>query len=239
VSRYVDVVASVSGRGYGAVSADVRERLGAIAFPFEHHAEIIEGPAGQRDRFTMLLGATLLVLLAIVLVLQVACGSWRLAAGVFVAIAAAMAGGVLAVLVTGAVVSLGTLVGLLALLALASRLIVGQVLHYRQLAAEGVELSPALVGRGTSERLGAALTTVLAVGLLFAPFALVGPIAGLELMSPMALTVLSGLVSTVAVLVFVVPALYLAAGGRTAQPDLGIDLPSQRRDEFVITAAKV
>lgn len=238
VSRYVDVVAGVDGRGYGAVAAEVQEKLRTVAFPFEHRAAIMQNDA-NRDATTMLIGVTVLAVLAIFLVLHVAFGSWRLAAGVFAALAAALTGGLLAALVTGAVVSLGTLVGLVAVLAVAARLTVGQILHYQRLAADGVEFSPALVARGMRERLGPALITVLAVALLFVPFGVAGPIAGLELMFPMALTVLTGLVSTCVVLVFVVPALFLAAGDRTAEDDLGIDPPMRRDDELVTTPAKV
>jgi AcrB/AcrD/AcrF family len=75
-------------------------------------------------------------------------------------------------------------------------------------------LGPALVGRGARERLAPVLTSAAAIALVMAPFVVMGTIAGLEIVHPMAIVILCGLVSSTALSLFVLPALYLRFGPR-------------------------
>ena len=67
------------------------------------------------------------------LILQAAFGSWRLAFLVFITLPAALIGGVLAGLATGDLVSLGSLAGLLTVLAISIRTGTSLIDHYRKL----------------------------------------------------------------------------------------------------------
>ncbi|MEN3356235.1 MAG: hypothetical protein V7637_217, partial [Mycobacteriales bacterium] len=98
VSRSLDVLADVKGRGVGAVLTDVRNRIGAMPFPFEYHAEVLSADqAGQgyqrSSRWVPL--AALLAAVGIFLLLQAASGSWRVAALLFGTLPLAVVGGVL------------------------------------------------------------------------------------------------------------------------------------------------
>ena len=73
--------------------------------------------------------------------------------------------------------------------------------------------------RGAGERFTPVLTSVVTTALVFAPLAITGRIAGLEIVQPMAVVVLGGLVSTTLLTLFIVPALYQRFGAR-AEPDL-------------------
>jgi hypothetical protein len=81
-----------------------------------------------------------------------------------------------------------------------------------------------LVLRGARDRAAPILTTAVTVALGFAPFALRGLIPGQELVQPMAVVVLGGLVTTTLVSLFVLPALYLRLGAGAAPDLLEIDL---------------
>ena len=131
-------------------------------------------------------------------------------------------GGVAAAFLTGEPTTLGCLLGLLAVFAIAVRNGIAMVRHYRSLEKREGGFSPELVARGTSERVGPVLTTALVTAAMFLPMLFMGGIAGLEILHPLAITVLGGLVSSTAVTLFVVPGLYLADGAEV-EPDVLVE----------------
>jgi hypothetical protein len=62
------------------------------------------------------------------------------------------------------------------------------------------------------------LTTAFALAALLLPAALLGPSAGLELLHPVAVTALGGLVTSSVVLLFLLPPLLLATHGHRRAP---------------------
>src|SRR5262249_25126290 len=122
-------------------------------------------------------------------------------------------GGVFAVLATGRVISLGSLVGFLAVLAIALRNGIVLINHYQQLERrEGEPFGPELVVRGARERLAPILLTALALGLALLPVVITGNIPGQEIVYPMAIVLLGGLVTSTLLNLFIVPSLYLRFG---------------------------
>ena len=85
------------------------------------------------------------------------------------------------------------------------------VSHFNHLLAEGVELYEAVV-RGSMERLSPIMMTALTAGLALVPLALSGGEPGNEIQSPMAVVVLGGLLTSLALNMVVVPVLYLRHG---------------------------
>ena len=107
------------------------------------------------------------------------------------------------------VVSLGTLIGLVAVIGIAARNGIMLVSHFRHLEREeGLPFSAELVVRGARERLAPILMTALATGLALVPVALGGQQAGHEIEHPMAVVILGGLVSSTVLTLLVTPALY-------------------------------
>ena len=73
--------------------------------------------------------------------------------------------------------------------------------------------------RASAERLGPILAATLAIGLALLPIVVVGGEPGLEVLRPLALVVLGGLVTTALATLVVVPTLYLRfAAGTTNTP---------------------
>lgn len=220
VSRYMDVRAQVSGRDLADVKQDVRRRLRQVSFPLEYHAELLDRP-GRDEGGPGFLSLAIAAGIGIFLLLQAAFGSWRLAILVAATAPVALAGGVVVAFARGSEVSLGELVGLVALLALALRQGTVLIRSYQALEREGAARGPELVARGTGDRLPAVLTSTAAVAAAVLPFALMGDVAGNELTHPMALVILGGLVSSTLLAVFILPALYLHYGagpGRAPAP---------------------
>jgi Cu/Ag efflux pump CusA len=213
IAPYVDVVANVAGRDLGSVADEVDDVLDKMPFPLEHNPKLMGEYAERQAVEQRILSITIAAVLGIFLLLQACFASWRLALIGFLALPAAIAGGVLAVLVTGATVSLGSLVGFIAVLGIAARNGLLLIDHYRGLERDGMPLGSELVVRGARERFVPIVASAAALFAALAPVALLGRVAGLELLHPMAIVIFGGLAAATAVTLLVMPALYLAAGG--------------------------
>jgi CzcA family heavy metal efflux pump len=221
VSRRVDVEADVSGRSLGSVASDVEDRLQKLSLPLEYHAEVLKDTAGEEIGTGRMIGFGIAAAIAMFLFLQAAFRSWRLAALVSLTLPLALVGGLVVALIDGAELSLGSLAGLLALFGIAVRNGVMLVHRFQRLRTEGEALNTALVRRGAKERLEPILTTAAALALVTLPFVFLGSRPGLEVLHPMALVMLGGLVTTTLFSLFLLPALYLRVAA--AQPEVAPD----------------
>ncbi len=217
VSRRVDVTVSVSGRSVSEVSADVQSRLDDVRFPLEYHAALLGDYSERQDARGMLLAVAIAAALGAFLLLQVAFAGWRLAGLMFIALLFALSGGVLATVLFDGELSLGSLAGLLLVFGVAARGAVALIRRYRRLGDDGAEFGPGLVVRGTHDALGGVVATAGALAVFFLPVLFFGTAAGLEIVHPMAVTVLGGLFTSTVLVVLVVPALYLAFGARRGE----------------------
>jgi Cu/Ag efflux pump CusA len=209
-SRRIDITADVSGRSLGSVQDDLTDLLRHATFPLEYHAEVIRNSTGAEATAGRLAGFGIAAAVVIFLLLQAAFGSWRLAALAFLALPISLVGGELAGLIAGGNLSIGSLAGLLMVFGIGARNGVSQISHYQRLEArEGEALGPALVMRGTSERLPSVLTGAAATAALFLPVVVLGTRPGFEVVHPMGVVILGGLVTSTLLSLFVIPALYL------------------------------
>jgi CzcA family heavy metal efflux pump len=219
VSRYLDIEANVSGRNLGDVAGDIENRLRASVFPLEYHAEVLTQTTSAEIGRTKMLLAAIAALLAAFLLMQAAFMSWRLALLGLLSLPVALVGGVVAALINGAELSLGALIGFLALFGLAARNGMVLIRHLQDLERdERAPFGADLVRRGARERLGPIATTASASAAVALMLVVLGSRPGLEIISPMAAVILGGLVTTTLLSLFVLPTLYLRFGGR--QPTL-------------------
>jgi len=213
VSAYLDVVAEVPGGDVAAVQEEIDQMVADVEAPREHHAEVLSAASAQQTDQWQLMAAGLAALFAILLVLQAAFGSWRLAAIGFLSLPLALVGGVVAVLLSGGTITLGSAAGFLAVLGIASRAVVLLIRHYQNLLRhESATFGPELVARGTSDCVVPTVVSALGIAVLVAPFAVLSGSTGFEIVGPMALVVLGGLVTTTLVTLVLVPAFYLRFG---------------------------
>jgi Cu/Ag efflux pump CusA len=226
VARFVDVEAGVSGRSLGAVAGDVKASLANLQFPLEYHAEVRQESTSQQIGLAQIAGFGVVAVIAIFLLFQAALGSWRLAAVVFLTLPVALAGGALAALIDGAALPLGASLAFLALLSVAVRNGTMLIHNCQRLRTDAAEAFGAdLVRHAAGERLAPVLTSASALALVALPFVVMGDVAGLEIVHPMALVLLGGLVTTTLFALFVLPALYLRFGAG-AQPEPLAETPS-------------
>jgi Cu/Ag efflux pump CusA len=233
VSRYVDVRAGVDGRGAGAVRDDVRRRLRGLAFPLEYHAEVVR-ESSDLHASGHLPALVVAAAVGILLLLQAAFSSWRLAALAFVLLPVAVVGGVLVAALDGGALSLGEIAGLVAVLGVAVRNVVALIRHV-QAAEQRDGPGRATVLAAARERVVPVVATAVVTACAVLPFALLGDVAGNEITQPMAVVILGGLVTSTLLSLLLVPALYVhvrravapvAAADRRSPVPAPADLPS-------------
>jgi Cu/Ag efflux pump CusA len=225
ISPYLDVTADVAGREVGAVASEVDGLLGQVDFPLEHHAAVLGGFEEQQADRTRVLAVAVAAGLASFLLLQAAFASWRLALLSFLALPLALVGGLVAALLTGGTLTLGSIAGLIGVLGIAARGVVMLIRHYQRLQrTEGMPFGAELVVRGTRDLLAPTLVAGLAAAVVLAPIVVVGSVPGFEIVHPMAVVVLGGLVTTILITLFVVPVLYLRLGSTADHDDLTDEL---------------
>ncbi|QJU59086.1 efflux RND transporter permease subunit [Sphingomonas sp. AP4-R1] len=149
--------------------------------------------------------------------LAVAFGSWRSVALIFASAPLAMIGGVIAVLLSGRDLSLGSLVGFVTLFGVAARNTILLLSHADHLVqAEGHPWSLDTLVLATRERMTPILMTALVTGLGLLPLAIGSGQAGREIQGPMAIVIMGGLVSSTLTTLLILPALIWRFGGRRA-----------------------
>jgi Cu/Ag efflux pump CusA len=212
-SRRIDVGANVEGRPLNEVVDDVEQRMEGVTFPLGYHAEVI-GESTELDAAEdTLLAFGIAAGVATFLLLHVAFGGFRPAVLTFLLLPMALVGGAIAVWMSGRILSLGSLVGFLAVFGIAARNGILMVSHFQHLErVEGVRFGPDLVIQGAKERLAPIMMTALATALALIPLVVAGSIPGHEIEHPMAIVILGGLVTATLINLFVLPSLYLAFG---------------------------
>ncbi len=235
VSRRIVVQANVQGRDLNSVVTDVQARMKSVqaSWPSGYFLEYGGQFESQQAAMARILFLGLFTVIAIFLLLFAALGSWRLALLVMVDLPLAMLGGVVAVFLTGGVLSVASMVGFITLFGIATRNGIMIISHYLHLMREeGEEFGEAMIVRGTLERLAPVLMTALCAALGLLPLALSVGQPGKELLQPIAVVILGGLVSSTLLDQFVTPVLFL----RFAAGELGAGSPSRRDSDTAWTS---
>ena len=120
-SRRIDVVADVSGRPLADVQRDIEAAIKQIQFPLEYHAEIPTKYGQVQAADTLVLWLAAAALLGVLLLLQTAVRSWKLALAIFLALPAALAGAAVAAWIGSGALSGIVMTAFAAVLAIAAR----------------------------------------------------------------------------------------------------------------------
>lgn len=161
--------------------------------------------AERQARHELLLHAALAAL-GIVLLLAIAFGDARSVALILASTPFALVGGVLAVALTGATLSIGSLVGFVTLFGIVARNAILLIAHVEHLVStEGAAWSLDTVLRGARERLVPILMTALVTALGLLPLAIGSGEAGREVQGPMASVILGGLATSTLMTLLVLP----------------------------------
>ena len=221
-SRYVDIGANVSGRDLGSVVRDIQAGLTGVKLPLGTHYEMLGDYNERQAAQKTLLSTAIIAIIAILLLLQLSFGSWRLAVFTLITLPMALVGGALAVFFGGRIITIGALVGFFTVFGIAARNGILLINHCQHLEdVEGVPFGKDLVLQGHRERLAPILMTSLATGLALVPLLFGADKPGHEIEYPLAVVILGGLLTSTLLTLFVIPSLYLRFGKRhqIQQPD--------------------
>ncbi len=209
-TRQILVTANAVGRDVGSFVAEARQRVEARSLRSGYFRTWEGDYETQREarRELFLLGAAAGV--GVFLLLCADFASTRLALLVLANLPLALVGGVAAAAASGGRLSIGSLVGFIALFGISTRNSIMLVSHYRHLEIEaGGGPGPDLVLRGSLDRLSPILMTALVTGLGLLPLVIGGGRAGQEIEHPMAVVILGGLASSTLLNLLVLPPAYL------------------------------
>ena len=124
-------------------------------------------------------------------------------------------------------ISIATLVGFIAVAGVAARNSIMMISHYLHLMKhEGEGFTREMVTRGTLERLVPVLMTALSAGIALIPLLLAAHEPGKEILHPVAVVIVGGLVSSTFLDLAVTPAVFWLFGRRAAERALRLDAPA-------------
>lgn len=215
VSRRIVVQANVEGRDLNSVVTELQSKMKTqqVDWPRGYYVEYGGQFQSQQSAMARILLIGIFTVVGIFLVLNVALKSWRMALQVMVNLPLALVGGVIAVFLTGGVLSVASMVGFITLFGIATRNGIMMLSHYDHLMREeGESFTQDMIVRGTLERLSPVLMTALAAALGLLPLALSQGEPGKELLQPIAVVILGGLVSSTFLDQIVTPALFWLFG---------------------------
>jgi Cu/Ag efflux pump CusA len=233
MSAYLDLGITVEDRSVAAVAGEVNAAVHRLTYPLEYHVEVLTDHAQRQAAQQRLLIASLIALVGTYLLLQASVKSWVMAFVTLLLLLAALAGGLLAATLANGTLSIASLFGLLAVLGIAARNAIALINHYQRLEMErGETFSSEMVLRGSRDRVAPTVMTALTTSLVLLPFVLLGNAPGLEIVHPMAIIVVGGLIVSTLLNLVALPALYLRYGA-SREVDLGLqpaDLPAAAAD---------
>ncbi|QNI54156.1 heavy metal efflux pump/ CzcA family protein [Synechococcus sp. BIOS-E4-1] len=213
VSRRIVVSANVAGRPLGPVVNDIRRRVEQSVKLPPGYTLRYGGQFESEQRATRsLVLYSLLAAGVIAAVMVVAVRSLPATVAILLNLPLALVGGLVAVLLSGSVLSVASLIGFITLFGVAVRNGLLLVDNYNRRHQRGESLK-ALIRAGTLDRLNAILMTALTSSLGMLPLALAFG-AGNEILQPLAIVVLGGLITSTLLTLVVIPALYARFGSR-------------------------
>jgi Cu/Ag efflux pump CusA len=212
--RRIVVSANTGGRDLGSVVGDMQERVAAqVSLPPGYFIEFGGQFQASQEATRTLSVLTLFSLAAIFFLLIKALGDWRSALQVMINIPLALIGAIIALLLSGGVFSIATLVGFISLVGITSRNGIMMISHYLHLMREeGEDFTEQMIIRGSLERLVPVLMTALTAGLSLIPFVLAADAPGKEILHPLAVVVLGGILTSTLLDQIVTPAVFYKFG---------------------------
>lgn len=203
--RKLVVSANAQGRDMRSVVNDMRQAIETkVKMPEGYRVEYGGQFESEASASRLLLGLSVVSIVVILLLLFMQFRSWRQSVVVLLNLPLALIGGVMALVVTGGVVSIPAIIGFISLFGMATRGGMLLVDRYNELARSGLTHREVIV-RGSLDRLLPILMTALSSGLALIPLALGSALPGNEIQSPMAQVMLGGLLTSTLLNLIIVP----------------------------------
>ncbi|HEY1364490.1 MAG TPA: efflux RND transporter permease subunit [Xanthobacteraceae bacterium] len=217
--RRLVVLANSDGRSdMAAIVAAIRKELAATRLPEGFYTQL-EGTFEAQEEASRLIGILSLVSLGLIFaVLYSRYRSTALALIIMGNIPLALIGSVAALWLAGQPLSVASMIGFITLAGISARNGILKISHYLNLALhQGLAFGPALIVRGSLDRLTPVLMTALSAGLALSPLLIEATAAGKEILHPVAITIFGGLISATLLDALLTPLLFLTFGEKPLQ----------------------
>lgn len=212
--RRIVIQCNARDRDVASFVSELRERISKeIALPpgyFVRYGGQFENLERARTRLAIVVPLALLLIFGL---LYMSYGSVRDALLIFTGVPLAAVGGVAALAIRGMPFSISAAVGFIALSGIAVLNGLVLVAYFKRRRAEGIDLETAIRESGRS-RMRPVLMTALVAALGFIPMALSHGV-GAEVQRPLATVVIGGIMTSTALTLIVLPALYSVFGRRS------------------------
>ena len=208
--RRMVVQCNIAGRDLGSTVNEIRSRVGKnLALPPGYFI-LYGGQFESQQRATRTIALTsIFVVFAIFTLLYHRFNNCRIAILIMMNLPLAAVGSVVAVFWTGGNLSIASLIGFIAVCSIASRTSLMLLSHYVHLMKyEGERFGKQLVIRGALERVVPVMMTASTTGLGLLPLVLGGDQSGKEILYPVAVVLMGGLISSTFLVMIVVPAMF-------------------------------
>ncbi|MFT5396929.1 MAG: CzcA family heavy metal efflux pump [Gammaproteobacteria bacterium] len=212
--RLQSITSNVVNRDIVSFMDDLEETVFAqVEFSAEIYPEFTGAAIEQAKAKEELIVLSSLVLAIVMMLIYIAIGSFRHMLLMLINLPFALVGGVIAVLITGGGLSVGSLVGFVTLFGITIRNSIMLVSHYQYLVQEeGLPWNLEVAIQGAKERLPSILMTALVTALAMLPIAINSDNPGREIMGPMAAIIIGGLASSTILNLLIMPAVMLKFG---------------------------
>ncbi|OAI08536.1 efflux RND transporter permease subunit [Methylomonas methanica] len=207
--RIQTVTCKVKDRDMDAFMAELKQRVqNEMNWRDGSYPEFIGAALEQAKARETLIIHALLAGAGVLIFVFIALGSLRHMLLTLLNLPFALLGGVAAVVITDATLSVGSFVGFITLFGITVRNCIMLISHYRHLIElEGQVWSTVTLIRGAQERLPAILMTALVTALAMLPIAIGSDNPGREIMGPMAAIIIGGLASSTVLNLLLLPAI--------------------------------
>ncbi len=217
--RRIIISANASGRDLGSIITEVQAKIREKVQLPEGYYLVYSGQFQAQEEATKkiaLFGC--LSLIGIGLILFAHFKSLRIVAQVMLTIPFAFIGGIVLLFLTDRSITVASLVGFITLCGIASRNGIMMISHYLHLMKyEGETFSKEMVIRGSLERLVPVLMTATVAALALLPLVFAKGQPGSEILHPVAVVIVGGLISSTLLDLLVTPTIFLRFGRKAAE----------------------
>lgn len=216
--RRIVIRCNTQGRDLGSAAAEIQSKLDSgLNLPPGYSKEFSGQFESQQKATKMIMVMSAVSFVGVFVVLMILLPSVRIVLQILNALPTAFIGGVIALVLTGQVLTVASLVGFISLGGIAVRNGILLVTHYIHLIKEkDGEFSKEIVLQGSLERLAPVLMTALTAGIALIPLVLGGDEPGREILYPVATVILGGLFTSTFCEFLIHPGLFWAFSGQDA-----------------------
>jgi len=212
--RRIVISCNVQGRDLGSTVKEIQDKIKTdVPLPQGYFIKYGGQFESQQEASKLIGLLSIFAFLGIFLVLYSHFKSSRIVVQIMLNIPLALIGSVIAVTLTGGTFSIATLVGFITLTGIASRNGIMMISHYIHLIEhEGEKFSKEMIIRGSLERLVPVLMTALVAALALLPLTMDAQASGKEILYPVAVVILGGLISSTLLDMIVTPVVFYMFG---------------------------